>query len=74
MRDSKKVKCKRCYRLLCKRVPVHLDKDESYILHIAHSKMEIFAYDATIKCPSCGSAHRINGEDGIIEKELTNYD
>jgi phage FluMu protein Com len=69
--DAKKVKCAKCYRLLCKRVPVHLDKDESYIVHIIHSKMEIFAYDVTIKCPACGSTHRVNGDEGLLGKETT---
>ena len=70
MKDAKKVKCAKCYRLLCKRVPVHVEKDESYIVHIRHAKMEIYTYDCTILCPYCGSGYRVNGEDGIVQKEL----
>ena len=74
MKEAKRVLCSKCYRMLCKRVPIHLGRDESYILHVKNGKMELYTYDATIKCPSCRSTFRINGEDGITEKELANYD
>ena len=69
-KDIKKVRCPKCYKLLCKRVPVHLGKDESYIVHIKFGKLELYTYDTTIKCPSCQQCVRVNGESGILAKEI----
>jgi hypothetical protein len=71
MKGAKNVRCKKCYKLLCKRLPIHVDKDEGYIVHVKQGKLEVYAYDVTIICPSCQSGHRVNGELGLIEKELT---
>ena len=69
MKDAKKVRCSKCYKLLCKRLPVHLGDDESYVVHVKFGKLELYSYDVTILCPSCRTGHRVNGEDGIIQKE-----
>ena len=69
-RESKKTRCPKCFKLLCKRIPVHLGKDESYVIHVKAGKLEMYAYDVTIICPSCGSGIRVNGTDGIIQKEV----
>ena len=71
--SSKIVKCPKCYRKLCMRVPVHMDKEEVYVVQIIHRKMGILAFDTTITCPICSSVVRVTGSDGIIEKELNQY-
>lgn len=63
---AKLVKCPKCRRLLSKRVPIHLGSDETFIVHIKHRGMEIYTFDATITCPSCGARLRVNGADGIV--------
>lgn len=63
----KKVKCPNCYRLLCKRVPVHTDQVDTFVLEAKHKGITIYSADITIGCPSCSFMHRVTGEEGIIE-------
>ena len=72
MSCNKLVRCRKCYRLLCKRVPIHLDSDETYIVHIKHRGLELWAFDCTINCTACGASHRVNGAEGIIATEQSN--
>ncbi|MCE5185033.1 MAG: hypothetical protein LLF76_02785 [Planctomycetaceae bacterium] len=73
-KSAKLVRCKRCFRLLCKRVPVHVGQDESLILEIVHKGMTVYTYDAAVGCPICRSMYRINGNDGITEAQINTYD
>lgn len=69
----KQVKCPRCYRLLCKRIPVSLEGDEGVLVHVKHRGIELYAYDVTIICPACRSRIRVNGPDGIIGRQDNTY-
>ncbi len=67
MSRTKLVRC-HCQRLLCKRVPVHLGKENSFILEIKHKQLELRSYLIQITCPKCRTKYRISGENGIEEK------
>lgn len=68
IKGSLKTRCPKCFRLLCMRIPVHLEKDETFIVHVKHKGMELWAYDVILVCPACRSTARINGQDGLIGK------
>lgn len=72
-KPAKLTKCPKCYRLLCKRVPVTLDGDEAYLIHVKHRGMEIYAYDVTVVCPACRSRIRVNGTEGITGRQDNIY-
>jgi hypothetical protein len=72
-KNAKNVKCPKCYRLLCKRIPVTLEGDEGWLVHVKHRGMELYMYDATITCPACRSRVRVNGAEGIIGRQTNTY-
>lgn len=72
-KSSKLVRCKKCFRLLCKRVPIVVEHEETYIVHIKHRGIELYTFDATITCPACHTKSRINGDQGILAVEINHY-
>lgn len=71
--EVKIVKCRRCLRKLCERMPVSIGEDKAWVVHIIHKGLEFYAYDITLFCPSCRSGYRITGDDGIIESMEQKY-
>lgn len=71
--NRKIVKCRRCLRKLCERIPVHVGDDEAWMISIIHKGLEFYTYDITLFCPSCRSGYRITGDDGIIESMEQKY-
>ena len=70
LKTSKVTRCVKCRRLLCKRKNVHLGSDESKVVEVQHKGIKVISFDCVIKCPACGSCYRVNGEDGIVGKEI----
>lgn len=70
-RLSKKVFCRKCGRLLCKRIPVTLEGVQTYALYIKHRGYELQTFMAVVTCPMCRSCYRISGDKGI-EAEIPN--
>lgn len=68
-RYTKLAQCPTCYRLLCKRVPIHDETEETYIIYIKHRGLRLYTYGAYIVCLSCGTASEISAEKGIIRSE-----
>jgi predicted nucleic-acid-binding Zn-ribbon protein len=71
--STKVTKCPKCRRLLAKRVPITMDGDESRVVEIKHKGLKLYTFDCTIQCIACGSSFRINGEDGIVGREINSY-
>ncbi len=70
---SKNIYCQQCRRLLCKRVPVTLEGDETYALHVKHRGYELRTFMAVVTCPNCRSCYRLSGDKGIEEKIPNQY-
>ena len=70
---NKVVRCKQCFRLLCKRVPITLeDGSATWLVHIKHRGLELWTFDCTLKCVACQTTHRITGESGLVAAAKAN--
>jgi len=60
-------RCTRCFRRLCHRVPIH-DSTTEFVIHIRHRGLELYCASVVLKCPSCRTTLRIDGNEGITEE------
>lgn len=60
--------CPKCRRLIARRALIARGDEEAYIVEVMHRGMKVCAFDLSTVCFKCGTAVRINGEDGIIGK------
>lgn len=65
---AKVVRCTKCFRLLAKRLAMHVGNENTYVLELKHKGLHATTPMAVIKCVGCQSWFRISGPNGIEEK------